>query len=141
MKIHVCKNPKLLFVQCTCTCLCVDAMLACRLCLIHIIHFFQTCILIMIFGIDRQTGFQRSPSLSKKGSESVWPGLGGWDFPNPIDLSVGWSSGNQSFFFGGMFRKNDLERNASGYFIGWSTVEEQIKHDLAYQGKGKKNFY
>ena len=49
--------------------------------------------------------------------------------------------GNQSFFFGGMFRKNDLEHNASGYFIGWSTVEEQIKHDLAYQGKGKINFY
>jgi hypothetical protein len=32
--------------------------------------------------------------------------------------SIGWSSGNQSFFFGGMLRKNDLERNASGYFIG-----------------------
>ena len=39
-----------------------------------------------------------------------------------------------------MFHKNDLERNASGYFIGWSTVKEPIKHDLTYQGKGKINF-
>jgi hypothetical protein len=75
------------------------------------------------------------------GSESVWPGLGGWDLPNPIDLSVGLSLGNQSFFFGGMFYKNDLKRNASGYFIGWSTVKEPIKHDLMNRGKGKINFY
>ena len=40
-------------------------------------------------------------------------------------------------WMGSMFRKNDLERNASGYFIGWSTVREPIK------GKDKfslKNF-
>jgi hypothetical protein len=40
-----------------------------------------------------------------------------------------------------MFRKNDLERNASSYFIGWSTAKEPIKHDLTYHGKGKINFY
>jgi len=42
---------------------------------------------------------------------------------------------------GSMFHQNDLERNASGYFIGWSTVREPIKHDLAYHGKGKINFH